>query len=207
MRACAGNWLVKICADGLLIRYRSYRNHHFPESEPSVLVLSFEDIEWARGSIREETTPGSWREAGQLRRRKTIELKLSVADQSLRTLEMSLSADRERKYRFRHNHFPVRLATGALLEIDWEVRPAMGVLLAELRGRIPVRESVAEEVDFTRMAKLDSARQRELLARLVMQGDTISAVKVVRSVYGLDLVQAKAFVDKLTADPALRGRR
>ena len=40
-----GNWLLKVSPERLLIKYRSYHNHHFPQEDPVVVEISTGDMD------------------------------------------------------------------------------------------------------------------------------------------------------------------
>src|SRR5688572_6491383 len=43
---------------GMLIQFRSYLNHHFPNDNPTVLRVAYSEIEWARAHRLHRSTPG-----------------------------------------------------------------------------------------------------------------------------------------------------
>jgi ribosomal protein L7/L12 len=61
-------------------------------------------------------------------------------------------------------------------------------------------ESVEEHVDFTTLKEREPQEQEARLIELVETGQTIVAIKLARSLYGLNLTDAKTFVDGLSGE-------
>ena len=74
-------------------------------------------------------------------------------------------------------------------------RPGLDALLALLATQFPVRE--ADSQSHAPYDDLSRAEQEDQLAELAAAGDTLSAVKIAKELYGYDTAQAKAFVDQL----------
>jgi hypothetical protein len=191
------NWLARLHDAGLLVQLRSYRNFHFPDRGPTTVFVPYADIVSARGVRVRETVPGSDRYERIERRRRTVELELTTDVMGRSEVIRALEAERQARPGWRVNHYPVRLHAEGPLEIDWEVMPRMDAFLVSLAGRTKILSELESVVDFTRITRLDSEAQRQRLAELLERGDELSAIKLVREIYGFDLMRAKAFVEEI----------
>jgi hypothetical protein len=209
-RFLPSNWLAIVDRDGVYLKYRSYLNHHFPDAEPSVVFVPFRELRSARLVRSTQTTPAIKGQNATTRRRTLVRLALRQDEPTLAEAlanERSLRGPRvERWYgastgRFRHH--PVRMSTPAELEIEWAVRPPATEFLAMLATHIEV-ESIDERVDFTTLKQRDPQEQEARLIELVESGQAIVAIKLARSLYGLGLSEAKAFVDGLSGKAATK---
>ena len=95
-RMRSGNWLVKSCPDRLFVKFRSYLNDHYPDTDPTVLEIEYSEIEWIRRTRERLTTPSCNEEdANQIQFFTFLDLKLKNGD--LSRLQEVLQQERNRK--------------------------------------------------------------------------------------------------------------
>jgi hypothetical protein len=200
------NWLAMLADDGMYLKYRSYLNHHFPDTEPCVVFIPFRELRAARLVRSAQTTPAVKGSNRTTRHRTLVRLDLREPERQLAEAlakERALRGPRvERWYgssagRFRH--YPVRLSSPAELEVEWPARRPATEFLGMLATHVDV-ESVEEHVDFTTLKEREPQEQEARLIELVETGQTIVAIKLARSLYGLNLTDAKTFVDGLSGE-------
>lgn len=98
------NWLVKLNANTVLLKFRSFQNYAYPETDPVVIELGCRDIDWVR-----KTKETSHKDKGDTTTTEfftylDIRLKLSETEQE--EIKQALSNERKRK--------PLRSSIGEL---------------------------------------------------------------------------------------------
>jgi hypothetical protein len=139
-----------------------------------------------------------------VRTRRFVEFELAADSKSL---AKALAGERERVYAksvvgagrisTRYQHLPVRLASPALLRVEWGVVPSAQTFLDALTRHALVQNSAAVSKDFVNLAKLSREEQEARLIELVESGDMMSAISIARRIYSYDLTAAKQFVETL----------
>jgi len=201
------NWLLRLNDDRMLIKFRSYLNDRFPQSDLTVVLLPFSELRSAK-LVRERQELKDYRaHAGTTtKRRKYVELSVSG---DCRQLAEELAKERERVVKgkaiasARYEDFPVRVTESNQIQIDWAVVPRAQTLLDALSRHTLVYPAEASSKDFVNLEKLLREQQEARLRELAESGDKIGAVAVARPLYGYDLTQAKCFVDELIGKKAL----
>lgn len=200
----SSNWLVRMTDNGLYIKFRSYLNHHFPETDPAVLFLPYSEIRSARllKERQEVPDPGDGRNSTMTKTRRLLVLEL--AGQST---ELAAALDNERKRVFsklnsggakaRYQHLPVRLPAPNRLAIDWGVVPSVQSILDSLTRHTLVHHGEETVKDFVSLDGLSREEQEERLLELAQSGDMIGAIALSRKLYSYDLATAKTFVESL----------
>jgi len=202
------NWLVRVTPSGLYVHFRSHLNWHFPEDDATVVFVPYSEIRAAR-EVRESRTV-SYRDAGHrsnrevLERRRLVELEL---DADTAELDAALAAERARKGprtkqwygsgSTTYRHYPVRLSSPQTLEIEWYVRPSAKEFLEQIGRFTRVEETEERSSDYTELEGLDRAEQEKRLADLANTGQHMAAIAMARSLYGLDLKEAKDLIERL----------
>lgn len=191
----ASAWRLRAAPDGLTVNLRSYLNHHFAADSPCVLRLPRSAVRAVR-PFRQELRAGH---GDSVRRHKVEALDIVLRRAAAPEIEDALTAERRRMgrglfgIRSRNGHEPVRL-DGAVLRIYWRsphdaLTPGLDETLAQLARWFP-----------TQAAPLPSGvRDPEAdLLDLARAGDRLAAMQMARELYGMDLTEAKNFVDALT---------
>jgi hypothetical protein len=202
------NWLVRAQTDGLLMKYRSYLNHHFPADDQTVAFVPFAEIEWVREHRITSTVPGGTRGDDTSYRYRYAEFKVP---EDLAT-ELSKHVDAEMRQvaprrsgwisgSSRSSHYPVQAISGGLIRVEWGVKPSLKHFLNEMKSRIEVKEKLGTSIDFRKIQNMSKAEQEQHLLELIETGDRISAVKVVKRLYKFNTTEAMRFVDEFTMLP------
>lgn len=197
------NWLVRTAADGLYVKFRSYLNHHFAGDEPTVAFIPYREIRRARLVRETHHLPDSDRRGTTTRRHQLVELELR---EDAPELDAALAAERRAKgpsesrwygsTSSRYRHYPVRMPSPRLVEIEWGVVPGAGELLRVLAPHTGVDTLVVVRDD-ARLKALSRPEQERRLLELAERGETLAAVAIARTLYGYDIAEAKRFVDGL----------
>jgi hypothetical protein len=89
------NWLVKANATRVLIKFRSFQNYYYPESDTVVIDLSWREVDWIRKTKETATKPGS---DGTVTQFFTyLDMKLALSEQELKGIESALANERNIK--------------------------------------------------------------------------------------------------------------
>lgn len=201
------NWLVRMTDHGIFVKFRSYLNNHFPEQDATVVFVHYSEIRSARLLKERQELPDRddrYRSTTTTRTRRLMELELTdnltqfaeaLGKERARVFAKSASGDH--KLSTRYQHFPVQLASPALLRIEWGVVPDAQRFLDEITRHTLVRPAEKSSKDFVRLDGLTTAEQEAHLLELVESGDMIGAVAIARRLYSYDLTTAKGFVEGL----------
>lgn len=195
----SSNWIVIARADQLLVKFRSYQNHHFDPDVPTVIAIDHRELAAARirrqkmeTSIGDGTT--KWTQIDvELRfvNEHTDELVRAIGEERRRTPPPRIVTSYSR-------HAPVSLPRPDVVRIACRGRsdrvvPGAEVLLAHLP---PSVATDTVEVDRSTDHLSDDAIDA-LVLDLAESGAVLDAVKLLRERYGYDLTEAKQFVDQL----------
>lgn len=189
-------WLVRIQTDGLLVKFRSYLNYHFPSDDLTVFSIPFCDIEWMHEDRIEGKLLGTTREDDMRYRHRCAELK--VANELTSELHPYLARERELKSgRSFSRHYPVQIVNEGVVRIEWEVQPSLEEFLREVGQYVSVRPTTDTFVDFTKLKTQPKPEQERRLIELVEAGNRIDAVRTARYLYDFNLNEAVRFIDEL----------
>lgn len=202
------NWLLRYGQRGLSVKFRTFLNAHFPQSDPVIVSFDYKEIAWVRRT-RERRID---RDSESTTYSRFTYLDLGLKNVALAELERMLADERRRKapgrfVRTRHNHAPVRLIEDNVLRLDWSsIKPSIHKTLEVLTRFAPRKP----DHEFTNDMTIDPVSRAEAEARileLAQSGDKFTAVKLARKHYGYSLTEARNFVDGLVngAGPARRG--
>ena len=116
------NWLVKASPDRLLIKFRSFQNYYYPDTDPVVIELYWREIDWVRNTRETSTKPGS---DGAITEFFTyLDLKLHLYEKELKKIENALANERNNKPlmstvgELKHELFQARKRKAPKQEID-----------------------------------------------------------------------------------------
>lgn len=203
------NWILAMDRGRLLIKFRSYLNPHFPETDPQIIQLARSEVESARMTKQTLRKP-------DLRGRQTtsrhifLDLALPKADlaplkELLRT-ERSITPPTVGKFfksRSKANHYPVSVVDDRIIRIEWRspsdhVTPGIKKAIDFLRNeRIRIDPPQNETVDLTQ-SSADQSKAEDQILYLAERGDLIAATRLARRNLGLSLPEARRFVKELT---------
>jgi hypothetical protein len=88
------NWLVKIRPDNVFIKFRSFQNYCYPQTDPVVIDLSWRDIAWVR-KVKETSHKGRGDDA-VTEFFTYLDIKLRLSGEDLDKIKQELNAERER---------------------------------------------------------------------------------------------------------------
>lgn len=196
------NWILAFGPDRLWVKYRSYLNSHFPPDDLQIIELRFDEIESVGLIRRKEVAPGS-RKGKQIQFFKYLEFVLrqpfgSVLSDALQA-ERSVKDNKNRKIRLRYGDYPVLVKEENAFRVRVNsIRPGWKGLLSELqRNGIIIAPEKRETEDYT-IPLEDKRRVEDQLIALAERGRTLTAVKLARRHYGMNLTEAKRFIDELS---------
>jgi hypothetical protein len=201
------NWLLRIAPDGLWINLRSHHNRQFAPAR-TVLFVPYLEI----AGVSSRTIRRVEKNNGRTVMWTDQFLDVRLHDAALPEVATEISEERRRRTTGSHfggfitssgrnNHVPVTLPTDNVLRLTWRGRfdivvPSLAKTLGELAAECTIDEPVAEgPADLQTLSAEEVDRQ--ILER-VEQGDTLTAVQLLRDQRGMSLKEAKDFVEELT---------
>ncbi len=209
------NWLMRYDGARLFIKYRSYLNYHLPEEDPVVAEIGISEIKWIRAFREKRLLPGSQRRKRTVQSWTFLDIRLNHEDTE--KLRENLQQERRRwpettgVSKSRRGHYPVRLVENDLIRIDWKshqtsITPKVKKTLKILGEKIETQAQKADRKvsDYTALEGLDEEQQKQMIRELVEGGHRISAVKVVKNLYGSSTTEADAYIRELLGDEPLR---
>ena len=214
------NWLVRYDGARLLIKYRSYLNHHLPEGDFVVVEINLSEIEWIRAFKEKRIVPSMGRDGPRteawtyldlcLNHKDTAKLSEYLRQERLRGPGKNPwpafppPGKRRQVIKSRYLHYPVRLVEDNLIRIDWKshrtsITPKIDKALKMLGDRLRILEQERDVKvnDFTSLESLDTEQQEKMIRQLAESGDTLATAKVVRDLYGCSTTEAVKYVRKL----------
>jgi len=201
------NWLVRLTANGLYIKFRSYLNYHLPEEDLTVAFISYSEIGSAR-LVREKTKVPDREGGTAVQYTRWVELELIGDPAPLATAlaaELARPAPPERRWYGNtstlYRHYPVRMISPPSVRMQWSVVPGAATFLEELRPYTTVATPVRISEDFAKISGLGREEQEERLHELDLRGETMAAIYMAQRLYGFRLKDAKEFVEGLRKAP------
>ncbi len=199
------NWVMRVCGDEVLIKYRSYQNWPLSDDDPQVIALQRDEIEFVRASATTQVT----RETGHgAQMTKLAYLEIGLKDSDTSALERALADEAARPgwgskwQRTKYLDNPVQVIEKGVIRIAWNgtaaVRPGIKVALQTLEQIANVAEKRKDVEDFTATAlkKLGNEEQKRSLADLARQ-DPVKAIEATRQLYGCSAGEAMQIVEDL----------
>lgn len=203
------NWLVRQRQGGLLVKFRSYLNSHFPKEDLTVLQLDRGEIEWIRRHGHKQVTKRiDYQQEKDSLAFLDIKLRFPVdeAGKSWRSkLKRQLKTAQNQKapkvgiVQTKFHHYPVCLLKEDILRIEWKskhtsVTPGIDTAITNLSRDYRLEDEIQTECH----DDLESpGKKEELLLDMISRGDEIGAAKLAREIYGFDMTEAKRFLEEL----------
>jgi len=191
------NWLMKIASDGVYIKFRSYLNHHFPDDAPTVVHLVPADIASVGIATERVTLPN--RDGGDMSATMRF-LDIRLAQPPPESMVQAIEYERRRpppgrRMTTKHHDYPLRFVGSETLRILWSaaVRPGIPHAVADLGARYPRGDDA--HIERTPWHDMAPAEQESLILELCERGETVTAIRLARMRYGMNLTEAKRFVD------------
>lgn len=86
------NWLLRSGSNRILIKFRSFQNYLYPDTDRVVLEFNWREIEWLRMTKETSYKPGS---DGDITEYSTyLEMQLNLTDEELKLIEQGLAKER-----------------------------------------------------------------------------------------------------------------
>lgn len=204
------NWLVVICPDRMLIKFRSYLNSHFPEDDPEVISLSFSDLEAAQITKQKIVCEGS-RGDGPITEYHTY-LDLFVRYLDLQPVKEKLKYERNVKVTkdriicktsTKAVHYPVSVVEDRIIRIQWRcpsshVAPGIRrVIDALARQRVNIRPRDKQVKDYTKAGEAAGKDSEARILELAEKGKIIAATRLAGRVFNCNTTEARQFVESL----------
>ncbi len=199
------NWLVRMSNDGLYIHFRSYLNEHLSAQDPTVVFLSYQEIQSAR-LVRErvEMPDPARNNTTQTQIVHWVELELSTDPAPLAAAldtEFGRPAAPEKRWygtsATLYRDYPVLMQSPPSLRVKWQVVPRASAFLEAMRGHVAIAPKVVLAADFVNLQGLTREQQEKRLRELDKRGQTIAAVYMARKLYGGSLADATNLVSSL----------
>ena len=80
------NWLLKISPGRLLIKFRSFQNYFYPETDPVVIDIHWRDIDWVR--MTKETSSRTTSDTTETRFYTYLDIKLNLSDVEIKDIKL-----------------------------------------------------------------------------------------------------------------------
>jgi hypothetical protein len=200
------NWLVAVGPDRVLIKFRSYLNAHFPETDSQVVSIDPDKI----GSVnitKQKLISYGMRNSRTTSYHTFLDVNIDINGGDLSGLKERLKNEFKIKaqpskpggrVRSLARHYPVAVVDADTIRVEWNmVRPGVKKVVSLLsRQGIAVGEKRREVIDLT-LTKGDKDNIEDKIVQLIERGNIIAAVKLVRRTYNYNLTEAKEFVEGL----------
>jgi hypothetical protein len=196
------NWILRYGPDGVLIKFRSYLNAHFPDDEPTVVWISTQEIDSVRKRTEVHSAP---RHDDPSRRMRNVLIDLRL--RSLDTDALHEAIEREKRAEPPRSglvsskaiHVPVWVPERGVIRLAWRgaggwITPNADRALEILSRTLRVEDPQGRKTDWR------TPRGRDLdahILELCERGETIDALAIVQRRYGMNLSQARRFIDEL----------
>ena len=82
------NWLLKTSSDRLLIKFRSFQNYFYPETDPVVIEIYWRDVDWVRMTRETSSSPRS--DTTETQFSTYLDMKLNLFDEELKEIKQGL---------------------------------------------------------------------------------------------------------------------
>lgn len=201
------NWLLRCNDSGVIIKYRSFQNWRFPTE--AVQAVGFDYSEMAEVSQVKEQRFTPALDAGRTAQRQRLTyLRFYLASADASDLEAHLQAERQveppgRFVKTTIRDYPVEVLPGGIVQLRWsisggyKVTPSISKAIEYLARHVKVANAQSVKVDLSYQSNLSPEEGDAKIRELAKSGDKLGAVKLARQIYGSNLSEAMAFVEKL----------
>ncbi|MEM7226488.1 MAG: hypothetical protein AAF495_26185 [Pseudomonadota bacterium] len=195
----ASSWRVRATTNGLYVKVRSFLNHGLSAEDAVVVYLPKAEIVGVREHRIWARRPGT-DDSETIQR--LVFLEIVLHDEDLGELvellkrERAIEPGKKSGVSMISRHYPVRVLPGGIVQVDWSgLSPGLKRAVTLLSGVYPLLDG--QKTRQQRFTELDKTAQEDRLLELVERGETVSAIKLAKELYGYDTTDAKAFVDDL----------
>ncbi len=189
------NWLLAVNKTHLLCKFRSHLNKHFPASDPQVLAIPLTTISaFQKVSLKRSVMTHSG--GSQTHFLTFLDIHLGA---NLPEIREALARERKAKVKGKTNygHHSVSV-TETGIRIHWRaITSSIAKMHRKSELTMPLDTSEKEMEEYLRKRIREQSVTEDELLRLIEQGDSSSAVQIVRDSYGMTFSEARQFVDEL----------
>ena len=197
------NWLAQTAPAGIYLKFHSYLNYAWPDSDETVVFIPYDEIRSA-GLLTERVA--STDPQGKRMTLTNRYVEFDVAG-DVNELANAISAERARpapveKHWYGtsstfYSDFPVRVVSPSFVQVRWAAVPGRKQFLRILRPFVEIAPPLKLTEDLTKLASLTREQQSQRLRELDAAGQTVLAIATARRLYGCDLSGAKALIENL----------
>jgi len=209
------SWNLAVCSNVILIKFRSFFNSHFPETDPQIVSLDIPEIKSAKitkQKLKYKTRIKSKKSGNRVRTVTKFQtfLDITVNNIDLTSLEKQLDYEHKLKCqtkgsggKSRFRHFPVRVIMPDTIRLEWftkntQLKPGITKAVETLEEQgICFEEMQNEVLDCTEKSLLDSPEIDKIIYELGLRESKSAAVELAVQKYGYDRKEAKNFVEYL----------
>ena len=190
------NWVVSLADNHMLIKFRSFQNTHLPKDNVQIIQLQYSEISSFYIGKKTRITPSA---SGGKRYEfiKYLELHLNI---DTNDLNIQLNHERNMKRVSRALHFYVFVTGKNTIRIHWlDTQTAIHPNLKHIANSLATKglyQIQNEGLDKNVPVKIFD-EDRDILD-LHENGLHIEAISLARRLYGLNLTEAKSYVQKIT---------
>ncbi len=205
------DWVVRMQPSSLIVRLRSHLNRHFPREDLVAVELDRHELagfsRLSQRLLREDST-GQTIDANK----QFLHIHLRADQAEVDRLRQLIAAERTREApprgclgsKIKYDDYPASLVDRdgkPILRVEWLgpatlLTPRLKRAMSILSRLAPVLKDTEQTVDVRNLKQTDPDAESQLIA-LVESGDIFTAIRTARQLYGLSLIDAKAFVEQL----------
>ena len=189
------NWVVSLAEDHLLIKFRSFENSHLPKKEAQIVRIEYREIASFYIDSRTRITPSA---SGGTRHEfiKYLDLHLNSDTSELKD---QLHYERNTKRTSKSLHYYVFVKGKYKIRIHWlDTQSAITPNLKHIANALLTKGlyQTQDNLDDKKVTKIFD-EDKDIL-ELYDSGHHIEAISLARRFYGINLAEAKSYVEKIT---------
>lgn len=192
------NWLLAIDTEGILIKFRSYLNTHYPKDDKQIVSIPFNEISSVRITKKQITYP-NMTSAGATVEKNTY-LDIAVISENLEELQNQLKHERNIRIEGKghYRHYPLSIIDDSIIRVEWNtVTPNISSVIKMLSRYVSKKTDIYGKDDFTKNETLQRKDLKDKILELAEQGKTLAAIRIAMKAYSWNTTEATKFVGKL----------
>jgi hypothetical protein len=195
------NWLLRCNDSGVIIKYRSFLNWRLPSQDIQAVGFAYSEIAWVK-TVKEQRISPSTNERGDPAKQtqRLVYLDFRLVDTDTSALETHLRANLSTKpsgVMVTLDNL-VQVLPGGIVQLRWNgLVPSVDKAIAYLGRHVSIGEAESTKLDLTRQRNASPEEENAKIVKLVKGGDKMGAVTLARQIYGYNLSEAVAFVERL----------
>lgn len=200
------NWLMRYGSDGLLIKLRSYQNGHLADDHPTLVLVRTDEIASVLTCTELQAAPNGKASSPAHR---AVYLDILLHDRDTTALSLVVEAEtqagpssRSPLFASRDKHVRVFVPERGVIRLPWRgsvnsITPGVARVSRILGATLPIGTSEVSSTDWHRLD--ENVELEEHLVDLCEQGDMITAMAIARHRYGMNLGDARRFIEDIDA--------